>query len=209
MGLLSRLFGGGKDQPKAGAAAATPPGGVKVQSGSGRVAAPPGTPKAPTPSHGTCAGCGRPLLPRVPCPFCHPQQPVAATDQTITADYRPQQRLSSMAGIVSARKLAEEQGAKGFLFVFEGPNKGATAFFGQHPVIVGRAGGPPCDLALNDPGVSSRHCEIRPEVGGFIVCDLGSKNGTFLSDQLVYEHALAEGEIIGFGTATRVYVGIL
>lgn len=217
MGLLSRLFGG-KDPGKTGggAAAETPPAGVKFQSG--RAPAPAGTPSGPpTPkpkpaasSQATCATCGRPLLPRIPCPFCNPQPhaPVA-TDQTMTADYRPLSRLSSMAGIIAARELAEVKGAKGFLFVFEGPNKGTTVLFGLHPVIIGRAGGPPCDLALNDPGVSARHCEIRPEVGGFLLCDLGSKNGTFLSDQLVYEHALAEGEIIGFGTATRIYVGLL
>jgi pSer/pThr/pTyr-binding forkhead associated (FHA) protein len=63
-------------------------------------------------------------------------------------------------------------------------------------------------LALNDGGVSSKHCEVRPIQGGYELVDLGSKNGTFVNDKRVKEKTLVNGDLIAFGN-TRIYVGML
>ena len=38
-------------------------------------------------------------------------------------------------------------------------------------------------IALNDPQVSSRHAEVRPEGEGYVISDLGSTNGTFINQR--------------------------
>jgi DNA-binding NtrC family response regulator len=50
---------------------------------------------------------------------------------------------------------------------------------GISPVVVGRD--PSCGVVVEDPEVSSTHCELRAEGPGVVIRDLGSKNGTFVS----------------------------
>jgi ABC-type multidrug transport system ATPase subunit len=50
-------------------------------------------------------------------------------------------------------------------------------------LIVGRD--PACDIVLNSPNVSRRHCRIVQSGPGFILEDLKSRNGTFLNGALV------------------------
>ena len=47
-------------------------------------------------------------------------------------------------------------------------------------ILAGRS--PACDLHLDDPKVSRRHCEIRQEAEQTAVVDLGGRNGTFLGN---------------------------
>jgi hypothetical protein len=61
------------------------------------------------------------------------------------------------------------------------------------------------DVVLEDVSVSSQHCRIRPEDGGFVVHDLKSTNGTFVNDRRVTEHPLAEGDVIQIGETRLVY----
>ena len=56
-----------------------------------------------------------------------------------------------------------------------------------------------CDVVVDDPKVSRRHCEIRQSEEGVVIRDLGSKNGTFAGDVEIREAVLAPG--------TRVNVG--
>ena len=57
------------------------------------------------------------------------------------------------------------------------------------------------DLCLPQPGVSRRHFQIVTEGGGYILRDLGSKNGTFLNGEKVWkETELKSGDIIKAGT---------
>jgi len=64
---------------------------------------------------------------------------------------------------------------------------------GRDPLQVG--------LVLADPAVSARHCavEIDPESGAFRVCDLGSRNGTYVNGGKVAERELVEGDKIFVG----------
>ena len=40
---------------------------------------------------------------------------------------------------------------------------------------------PACDLVVEAPAVSGRHCRLRPAGGGYVVEDLDSTNGTFVN----------------------------
>jgi len=56
------------------------------------------------------------------------------------------------------------------------------------------------DIVVNDPEVSRKHTRIVFRVGGFVVEDLGSTNGTYVNGQrLIGPHALQPGELILLG----------
>ncbi len=44
-----------------------------------------------------------------------------------------------------------------------------------------------CDIVLDDPSVSKRHCRIEPDAAGIRVIDLKSRNGVFVADKRVNE----------------------
>jgi len=46
-------------------------------------------------------------------------------------------------------------------------------------VVIGRTAG--CDLLVNDPAVSTRHCRLTATPEGFVLEDLGSTNGTYVN----------------------------
>ncbi|WP_437719866.1 sigma 54-interacting transcriptional regulator [Sorangium sp. So ce861] len=68
---------------------------------------------------------------------------------------------------------------------------------GIAPVVVGRD--PSCDVVVDDPEVSSTHCELRAEGPGVLVRDLGSKNGTFVSTVRIREAILTAACVIQVG----------
>jgi pSer/pThr/pTyr-binding forkhead associated (FHA) protein len=60
------------------------------------------------------------------------------------------------------------------------------------PVTIGRS--PECDVSLHDILLSRRHCRLVPADGGWVLIDLGSKNGTVVNGQKVTSHPLRDGE---------------
>lgn len=67
---------------------------------------------------------------------------------------------------------------------------GATATIGRLPT---------CEVLVNDPNVSRRHAEIRPQGDGFVLVDLGSTNGTRVAGSSVTEHPLRDGDVVTLG----------
>ena len=66
-------------------------------------------------------------------------------------------------------------------------------------IVLGRD--PACDIHLNDPSVSSRHCRITMRNGQPLVDDLGSTNGTIINTaRITGTHHLAAGDLIALGT---------
>lgn len=184
MSFLGKMFGGGKQEPK------------------------PTAPANPIFEKKVCPDCQRALLPGAPCPFCRPQTfGDELPDGTLSAQYKPQAGAMAMGGVIVANHLAQQHGAKGFLHVYQGANKGLSVLLASKVVTIGRKAEENL-LALNDGGVSSKHCEVRPIPGGFQLVDAGSKNGTFINDKRVKEKALVNGDLIAFGN-TRIYVGVL
>lgn len=55
------------------------------------------------------------------------------------------------------------------------------------------------DFQIDDPSVSSSHCEIVLEKDAIRLHDLGSTNGTFIKGQRISETALCEGQIFRLG----------
>jgi two-component system response regulator GlrR len=68
---------------------------------------------------------------------------------------------------------------------------------GVSAVVVGKDEA--CDIVLDDPKVSRRHCEIRLTEAGPVLRDLGSKNGTFLQGVALREAVLAPGVTVSAG----------
>lgn len=57
-----------------------------------------------------------------------------------------------------------------------------------------------CDLWLDDPSLSRRHCRLEPEGTGWAVVDLGSRNGTFANAKRVTARwSLKDGDVITIG----------
>jgi transcriptional regulator with AAA-type ATPase domain len=48
----------------------------------------------------------------------------------------------------------------------------------QQAVVIGRGAG--CDIVLDDPSVSKRHCRVEPAAGRIRIVDLKSRNGLFV-----------------------------
>lgn len=77
---------------------------------------------------------------------------------------------------------------------------GTLAFAVDDFAVIGRD--PSCDLVVDVGRVSRRHCRVERADGGFLVRDLGSRNGTLLNDQRVGEATLRAGDRLGVGDAT-------
>ena len=58
---------------------------------------------------------------------------------------------------------------------------------------------PDNDFQIDDPTVSSVHCELRVTGDSIVVRDLGSSNGTFINGQQVREGTLGLGETLALG----------
>lgn len=71
-------------------------------------------------------------------------------------------------------------------------------------VTVGRA--PTNTVVLRDERASRFHAEIHHDGAGWLVRDLGSRNGTIVGDQqITSEQRLAHGDIVGVGTVEIVF----
>ncbi len=63
-------------------------------------------------------------------------------------------------------------------------------------------------LALQDQQASSRHAEIRPDMQGYQLVDLGSRNGTFVNDERLAPQVprlLNSGDVIRIGETKLTY----
>ena len=85
-----------------------------------------------------------------------------------------------------------------------GPQKGKTVQVdGAKPIILGRDAG--VTLQVIDKGVSREHAEIF-RVGEMIfIRDLGSRNGTFVNEELMTEELLREGDIVRIGSTQVIF----
>ncbi|HET7619725.1 MAG TPA: HD domain-containing phosphohydrolase [Vicinamibacterales bacterium] len=66
-------------------------------------------------------------------------------------------------------------------------------------VTAGRA--PECEIHLEDPSVSRRHCAIEWRDGALHVTDLDSANGTFINEQIAHDGRLKAGDQLRLGAS--------
>lgn len=65
-----------------------------------------------------------------------------------------------------------------------------------------------CELSVHDILLSRKHCRVEPEGDGWVVMDLGSKNGTRVGGTPVFRLPLNDGDVIRMGkTAVRFRTG--
>lgn len=62
-----------------------------------------------------------------------------------------------------------------------------------------------CDYAIPDPTVSTRHAELVRVDDGWLIRDLGSRNGTRVNGWLAREEPLRAGDTLTVGRTTFVF----
>ena len=62
-----------------------------------------------------------------------------------------------------------------------------------------------CDYAIADQTVSARHAELVRSGDGWLIRDLGSRNGTRVNGWLVQEQRLEPGDTLTLGTTVFVF----
>lgn len=82
------------------------------------------------------------------------------------------------------------------LTIIEGDSQGIHLKLREDRMVIGRKG---AALALDDPAVSRKHCELARKEDGFWLYDLSSKNGTFLNGEKVREARLSHLDEIRVG----------
>jgi len=78
-----------------------------------------------------------------------------------------------------------------------------SAELGSGSLVIGRDAN--CDIPVDDPGASRRHAKFSAMPGGFMIEDLGSKNGTLVNDAPCTAQALRDGDRILIGSVVVAY----
>jgi hypothetical protein len=66
--------------------------------------------------------------------------------------------------------------------------------------------GPRNDIVIADPAVSTAHAMVRLEGSGYLISDIGSRNGTFVNGERVAEsRQLSHGDVIGIGLSKLTF----
>lgn len=74
----------------------------------------------------------------------------------------------------------------------------------SNPTVLGRNS--ECDIPIDLPGISGRHCEFRPEGAWWAVADLGSKNGIVVNGATVKEQMLWPGDMVAVAGKYRFQI---
>ncbi len=110
-------------------------------------------------------------------------------------------RTSPENTVVTAVSPAPKRGdgKRSCLVVIVGSEIGKRVELGAENLVIGRSQS--TDLQLDIDNVSRSHAAVVPMLGGYILRDLGSTNGTFVNDARVHEHPLRDGDQIRIGRA--------
>jgi len=83
------------------------------------------------------------------------------------------------------------------LCVERGADSSSELISSEDRALIGRS--PQADLVINDPFVSRIHCEVAAEEDGYVLRDLGSKNGTRVGGIRIREVHLPQNPRISIG----------
>ncbi|RME46643.1 MAG: FHA domain-containing protein [Caldilineae bacterium] len=87
--------------------------------------------------------------------------------------------------------------------VKQGPQIGIFFPITSDRLMIGREEA--CNIIIQDPEVSRRHCELAWKEGDFVLQDLGSTNGTFVNGVQITEPVkLKPGDNVGIGQTMMV-----
>ncbi len=90
------------------------------------------------------------------------------------------------------------------LQVAAGPLADSTYFLTDAQIRIGRD--PSNSLAISDLSLSRRHCVLSREQDSYKICDLESRNGTFVNGGAVSEVSLSHGDRISVGESVFVFL---
>jgi len=90
------------------------------------------------------------------------------------------------------------------LQVAAGPLTDSTYFLTDAEIRIGRD--PSNSLAISDLSLSRRHCVLSREQDSYKICDLDSRNGTFVNGGAVSEASLCHGDRISVGESVFVFL---
>lgn len=90
------------------------------------------------------------------------------------------------------------------LVIYKGALAGMRWPLSREPVTLGRA--PDCDIVLPERQISRYHVRIEWDADGYVLRDLGSKNGTFVNGERVRGqlYRLRDGDEISLATTLQV-----
>ena len=88
------------------------------------------------------------------------------------------------------------------IVIAKGPGVGRDHAIGTE-CVVGRA--PEVDFVLEDVGASRRHFRVSRDGDGYVLEDLGSRNGTSVNGARVQRIALRDGDAIRVGATEMVF----
>ena len=94
------------------------------------------------------------------------------------------------------------------LIVYEGKLEGQRWIIDQERIVIGR--GSDCDIVLPERQASRQHVQIERGDAGYLLRDLGSKNGTYVNGRQVYDepHRLRDGDEIQIALCVKMgFVG--
>jgi len=94
------------------------------------------------------------------------------------------------------------------LVVYEGKLEGQRWIIDQERIVIGR--GSDCDIVLPERQASRQHVQIERDADGYLLRDLGSKNGTFVSGREVRDepYRLKDGDEIQIALCVKMgFVG--
>ena len=88
------------------------------------------------------------------------------------------------------------------LAVIEGPGRGQVFRLNKARMVLGRSG---ADIVLYDPEVSRKHCAIEVHGSSATLIDLGTTNGTFVSDKSIDRYELEHLSRFRIGATTLLF----
>jgi hypothetical protein len=116
---------------------------------------------------------------------------------------QPQAKAPEAAGPMKTMALNVGSAAGGapmvgWIVALSGKHSNQTFKFKPVRTLIGT--GQDCDIVVDDQFMSSHHCEVRLEPGGFFkLVDLGSTNGIVVNNKKVKEHELVDNDQFRLG----------
>lgn len=140
----------------------------------------------------------RPAVARPPVPADAPPAP-AAPRATPSEAERPPVSGAAAAG----RRLRLPDWEKLSLACIAGPEAGRIFEIDKPRAVIGRAG---ADVLLNDPECSRNHAAIEVSDDKVFLVDLGSTNGTYISDKRIAQVELENRSEFDVGSSTLMLI---
>jgi pSer/pThr/pTyr-binding forkhead associated (FHA) protein len=104
-------------------------------------------------------------------------------------------------------RLGEARSEGPFFRVIAGPDEGSRYKLAGTISEWSLGRSKDCEFVLNDPNVSRRHAVVKKDWNGFIIHDLGSKNGVVVNDKLIQKpRRLRDRDEIIIGPVKLVFV---